>query len=317
MAPTVPAVSRSQMLPAPMSEMIRGLMPDIRNLLPADLEYEQFRAALWLELTGNRQLKECTVESIRAGAIKCATYGLLPGKFAHLLPFKNKGRLEATFVPNYFGVLLTLERSGKVAKAFAHPVYEGDDFTIDYFADDYHHIPYSVRERPPGEIKFYYGAVKMKDGTIHVEVLSLEQIEAVRKRAPAHDSGPWVTDRIAMSRKTALKAVAKYVHLTPEGKQMLEEEAEREQTDISPERHHQNIVDLFGDGNGGYSHQPAADGIWLDTIKAHWQDVPEPLRGQCKAVLDGEHQVSESEGFALASAVMDAIDALPQAEGGT
>lgn len=311
--PTVPA--RSQMLPAVMAEMIRSVMPDIRNLLPPDIEYDKFRAALWLELTGNRQLKECTVDSIRAGAIKCATYGLLPGKYAHLLPFKNKGRLEATFVPNYFGVLLTLERSGKVAKAFAHPVYEGDEFTIDYFADEYHHIPYTVRGVPPGVIRFYYGAVKMKDGVTHVEVLSLEQIEAVRKRSPAHDSGPWTTDRVAMSRKTALKAVAKYVHLTPQQEQMLKEEEERELTDIPAERHQQNIIDLFGETNGGSTPPGAAPSMWRETLTAHWQAVPEPLRSQCKAVLDGEHQVSESEGLAMASAILDWLDGQQNGEG--
>jgi recombination protein RecT len=307
MATTMPAVSRSQMLPAPMNEMIKGLMPDIRNLLPPDIEYEQFRAALWLELTGNRQLKECTIESIRAGAIKAATYGLLPGKYSHLLPFKNKGRLEATFVPNYFGVLLTLERSGKVAKAFAHPVYEGDEFTLDYFADDFHHIPYTVRQREPGAIRFYYGAVKMKDGVTHVEVMSLEQIEAVRKRAPAHDSGPWVTDRIPMSRKTALKACAKYVHLTPQQEEMLKEDDARELTDIPPERHAQNIVDLFGDGNGGFSQHPPVSSLWRETVEAHWQSMPEPLKEQCRAALE-DLTTTESAGLALASAVLDTLD---------
>lgn len=307
MATNIPMVSRSQMLPEPMSRMLQGLMPDIRTLLPADIPFEQFRAALWLELTGRPALKDCSVESIREGAVKCATYGLLPGRDAHLLPFRNKrkgGRSEATYVPNYFGVLLALERTGKVKKAFAHPVYEGDEFVLDYFADVYHHVPYSVRQHEPGKVRFFYGAVQLKDGTTHVEVMTIEQIEAVRKRAPAHDDGPWQSDYDQMARKTALKRCAKYVRLTPQQEEMLKEDDERALTDISPERHQQNIVDLFGDGAGHFSSASTAS-FWLDTLQAHWQEVPEPLRGQCQAVVDGEHQIAESEGLALASQVLD------------
>lgn len=304
---TTAVIPRSQMLPVHVSSMLQGLMPDIRSILPPDIEYDKFRAALWLELTGNKQLKDCTVESLRAGAIKCATYGLLPGKFAHLLPFRNKGRLEATFVPNYFGVLLTLERSGKVAKAFAHPVYEGDEFKVDYFADTFSHIPYSVLRHEPGEILYYYGAVKLKDGTVHVEVLSLEQIDAVRRRSPAHDSGPWVSDRVAMSRKTALKAVAKYVHLTQQQEQMLQEDDERELTDIPPERHRDNVEALFGPPNPGASTPTTApDSMWRETLEAHWQEVPEPLREQCRVALE-DLTTSQSRGLELANAVLDAL----------
>lgn len=303
MATTV-QVPRSQLLPAPMSSMLQALMPDIRTLLPPDIEYDKFRAALWLELTGNRQLKECTIESIRAGAIKAATYGLLPGKYCHLLPFKNKGRLEATFVPNYFGVLLTLERSGKVARAFAHPVYEGDEFVLDYFADEYHHVPYTVRKVDPGKILCYYGAVKLKDGTTHVEVMSLEQIDAIRRKAPAHDAGPWVTELIEMSRKTALKRCAKYVHLTPQQEQMLREDDERELTDIPPERHAQNIVDLFGDGNGGYSAESPAPTLWRETLEAHLDHLPDALQEPCRAALE-DLTTPQSRGLELAGAVLD------------
>lgn len=310
MASTTPAVARSHMLPAQITTMIAGLMPDVRTLLPGDISYEQFRAALWLELTGNPSIKQCTVDSIRAGAIKCATYGMLPGRDAHLLPFRNKGRYEATFVPNYFGVLLTLERSGKVARAFAHPVYDGDEFILDYFADEYHHVPYSVRKHAPGALRFFYGAVKMRDGTTHIEVMTEEEIDAVRRRAPAHDSGPWQSDYLMMARKTALKRVCKYVRLTPQQEHMLEDDEAREQTDIPPERHRQNITDLFGEEAAReiIDVTPTTGSLWLDTLAQHWQHVPEPLRGQCRAVVEGTHPVSDSEGLALAEQVLDALE---------
>ena len=52
---------------------------------------------------------------------------LTPRPRLSLLPFSQKGasQKQATYVPNYFGVLLSLDRTGKVEDAFAHPVYEG------------------------------------------------------------------------------------------------------------------------------------------------------------------------------------------------
>src|SRR5262245_14106886 len=101
MAPTAVA----QRISAVTTEMLRGLMPSLPHLLPPDISIEQFRAALWLELTGRPSLQHCSPQSLRECAVKAATYGLLPGRDCHFLPFNTRGKGEgkhATFVPNYF-----------------------------------------------------------------------------------------------------------------------------------------------------------------------------------------------------------------------
>jgi phage RecT family recombinase len=248
-------------LAAPMVQAMQGLMPHVPALLPADISAEQFRAALYLELSGRPSLGECTPESLRDAVLKAATYGLLPGRDCHLLPFSNRrkgGKKEATYVPNYFGVILALMRSGKVRRAFAHPVHEGDEWGFDMFQDRPIHKPAVTLGTQPGRELFYYGAVMFHDGSCAFEVVSLDDIEAVMKRAPAHDSGPWVTDRVMMCRKTALKRVAKYIKLTPDVRGMLEEDAVREGDDIPPARHRQNVVDLFGEGSDPTAPPPTA-----------------------------------------------------------
>jgi recombination protein RecT len=237
-----------------MVRTLQGLMPHVPALLPPDISTEQFRAALYLELSGRAKLADCVQESLRDSVIYAASYGLLPGRDVHFLPFKSKryGNREAsTPVPNYFGIILTLERTGKVAKAFAHPVYTGDEFTVDYLADIYKHIPAVVLGKPKGHLRFFYGCIRLLNGTTHIEVMDETAIDAIRRRAPAHDAGPWVTDYEMMARKTCLKRVAKYVKLTPQLQEMLAEEDDREHDDIPLARHRQNIVDLFGEGAGG------------------------------------------------------------------
>src|SRR5215831_10399792 len=241
-------------LPARLIETMSSVMPQIPALLPSDIPVEQFRAALFLELSRptppqRTGLAECSLVSLRDCAIKAAMYGLLPGRDCHFLPFRERkgSQVQATFVPNYFGLILSLERTGKVAKAFAHPVYSGDDFSVDYLSEVYRHVPAVVRGKQPGSLRFFYGSVRMKDGTVHLEGMDESQIDAVRRRAPAHEQGPWVDDFLMMARKTALKRTMKYVRLTPGAQQMLDEDDARLRLDIPEERHHDNIVALYGD----------------------------------------------------------------------
>lgn len=303
------AATQQQTLAPVLVQTMAGLMPQIPDLLPPDISVEQFRSALFLELSGRQSLANCTTTSLRDSVIKAAMYGLLPGRDCHILPFKNRkaGGTQATFVANYFGTLLALERSGKVRKAFAQAVYEHDTFTFDFLQEVYSHVPALVSGKEPGAVIFYYGAVLTTDGAWHVEPMSLKELDGIRRRAPAHDEGPWVTDFDQMAKKTALKRIAKFVRLTPKMTELFTEDDARQLEDIPVERRNANITDLFGDG-AGYFSSASSSSLWMDTLKAHWQEVPDPLRSQCKAVVDGEHQIAESEGLALASQVMDWID---------
>lgn len=253
-------IKRTSLAPAMVSTM-QSLMPHVPALLPPDITTEQFRAALYLELSGRPALNECSADSLRDAVIRAATYGLLPGRDCHILPFGNRRggstKKQATFVPNYFGVILALERTGKIRRAFAHAVHQGDQWQFDVFQDRPVHIPAVTLGKEPGKELFYYGAVMFKDGTCAFEVLTLDELEAIKKRAPSHENGPWVTDRAMMCRKSCIKRVAKYVKLTPELRDMLEEDEERERDDIPVERHRQNIVDLFGEGSDPTAHVTA------------------------------------------------------------
>jgi recombination protein RecT len=240
----------SKKVPHPLARQMENLLPKVEDLLPADIRFEQFRAALYLELSGRPELADCTPESLRDCVIKAATYGLMPGRDCHLLPFANKrsgGKKTATYVPNYFGIILAMERSGKVRRAFAHPVHEGDEWGFDLFADRPVHKPAVTLGKQAGKELFYYGAVMFKDGTCTFEVVTLEDLNAIKNRAPAHESGPWVTDRVMMNRKSAIKRVAKYVRLTAEHRALMEEDDRRELEDIPPERQRKNVTDMFGD----------------------------------------------------------------------
>lgn len=241
---------KNQALPESTTTMIQYLLPQIGALLPADITVPQFRSALWLELTERTATRDCSLQSIKTCAIKAATYGLLPGRDCHFLPFTVKGQKQATFVENYFGVLLMLDRTGKVRDAFAHPVYGGDVFVCNHLAGVYDHIP-GYTMMPPqaqGKLRFFYACILLTGGDKHVEPMTLDEIDAVRRRSPAAEAGPWVTDYIEMAKKTVLRRASKYVKGAPRLQQLLQEAEARERLDIPEARHQDNMAALYNMG---------------------------------------------------------------------
>lgn len=245
MATTAIQPRNATVLPAPILHEITAIMGNVPALLPPDIPFEQFRAGLWLEFQQQEHMGECAPPSIVASVIKAANAGLLPGRDCHVIPFKNHGRYEATLVANYAGIILAMERSGKVRKAFAHAVYSHDHFEVDYLEDRFSHKPHLTSQR--GDLVCFYGCVLLKDGSRHLEVMTLEQIDVIRRKAPRHDTGPWATHYEEMARKTALKRVAKYVRLAPQQQQLLDDDDDRERSDISQERFQQTAADLYGE----------------------------------------------------------------------
>ena len=304
-------------LPAHISLALRDLRPTLGPLLPPDVTEEQFRAALYLEITGCPALHDCTPDSLRTCAIRAATHGMLPGRDCHFLPFRTKGRKEATYVPNYFGIILALERSGKVRRAFAHAVHEGDAWGFDMFADRPTHTPAVALGQKAGKALFYYGAVMFHDGTCAFEILTREDLDGLKKRSPAGEQSVWLTDYDMMARKSAIKRVAKYVRLTPKVQEMLAEEEDRP---VNEARHAQNMVDLFGEPPPSMPGAPVA----LDAPRkepparpkgpqpTHWRDIltqyeslaEDELAAKVHAAL-ADPDYAESAGNALAMLLAD------------
>jgi recombination protein RecT len=58
--------------------------------------------------------------------------------------------------------------------------------------------------------------VTFKDGTKQSDVMTLAEINAVRKRSRAGGEGPWVTDYAEMAKKTVFRRLSKWLTLSPE-----------------------------------------------------------------------------------------------------
>lgn len=133
-----------------------------------------------------------------------AGYTLNPvRKQAYLVPMGG----AVVFVPSYMGLVDELVASGLVKKIEAHPVFEGEEFTIKHGTEEgLFHTPNPWGKRDKENLKGCYWYAILVDGTAMFDTLSTEEIEKIRKRAPsAKSSSPWDTDYIEMARKTAIR----------------------------------------------------------------------------------------------------------------
>lgn len=176
--------------------------------LPRHMKPERFARIALTALTKNPKLLECTKESVLKCCMDLSGFGLEPdGRRAYLIPYGK----EATLIVSYIGLIELAKRNGDVAKWVPQTVCEKDHFIWDNGEID-HKI--NFRE-DRGNVQCVYSKVTFKDGTTDVEVMTLDECNAVRDRSRAKD-GPWKTDYIAMCLKTTIRRHSKRMTLSSE-----------------------------------------------------------------------------------------------------
>lgn len=209
-------------------------------MLASDAAKQQIALALPRHMTADRlarialtevrkvpKLAEADPVSLLGAVIQCAQLGLEPGNalgHAYLLPFDKREKIngqwktvatEVQLIIGYRGMIDLARRSGQIMSLEARPVYAGDTFQVRYGLDaELIHVP--DFEGEPGELKFVYAVAHLKDGGKQFEVMSRRDVEAIRSRSKAKDSGPWSTDYEAMAKKSVLRRLFKLLPVSIE-----------------------------------------------------------------------------------------------------
>lgn len=184
--------------------------------LPKHMAPERFCRVAITALTRTPKLGECTRESFFKCLLDLSAMGLEPdGRRAHLIPYGK----ECTLVVDYKGIAELVMRSGLVGSIHADKVCENDGFDVDRGKVIRHKVDY---RKPRGEAYAYYVLVSFKDGSEKSEVMTRDEVEAIRKRSKAGNSGPWQTDYDEMAKKTVFKRASKWLSLSPEIRQAVE-----------------------------------------------------------------------------------------------
>ena len=118
-----------------MQQYIKSMEGEIRKALPSVITPERFTRIVLSAISVNPKLGSCTPASFLGAMMTSAQLGLevnTPLGQAYVLPYSNKGVLEAQFQLGYKGLIDLAYRSGEVEVIQAHVVYENDEFECEY-----------------------------------------------------------------------------------------------------------------------------------------------------------------------------------------
>lgn len=174
----------------------------------------------------NKQLQKATVESNIQAVYNVALTGLSLNptlKYAYLVPrtanVNGQWVVETHLEPSYVGLVKLVTDTGSAKNIYAHPVYEGDEFSISLgTSQEIIHSPkYKTKD-----ITHVYCVAVLADGSKAIEVMTKEEIENIMERSEsfkAYKAGKikscvWVSDYSEMARKTVIRRAVKYLPKT-------------------------------------------------------------------------------------------------------
>ena len=182
----------------------------LKAALPSHCTSERMARSVLTCIARNPKLADCEQSSFFTSLLTLAHFGLEPdGRVAHLIPY---GR-QCQVVIDYKGLAELAYRSGRVSNLHADVVCENDEFEYNMGQVVKHRIDL---RKPRGAVYAVYATCEFKDGTRKSDVMSRDDVEAIRKRSKAGNSGPWVTDWNEMAKKTVFRRLSKWLPVSPE-----------------------------------------------------------------------------------------------------
>jgi recombination protein RecT len=191
-------------------------------VLPNHIKPERMVRVACTAMLRTPKLAECDQTSFFNAMLQLSQWGLEPdGRRAHLIPFRNnrENRTECQLIIDYKGLVELILRAGNVASIHADKVCDADEFVYDCGQIVSHKIDF---RKPRGDVFAYYCIITRKDGTKKCEVMSREEVDAIRKRSKSASNGPWVTDFDEMGKKTVFKRASKWCELSSEIRDAIE-----------------------------------------------------------------------------------------------
>lgn len=196
----------------------------LKDLLPKGMSVQKFQAIVVSAVADNMDLLDCDRASLLKSCLQAAELGLSLNKSmaeADILKVYNgkTKRFDAQFRPRYKGLMKLALQSGEVMKIESRIVYANDQFEVEEGIEPRIIHKHGLGSR--GEMIGAYCVWKLRNGEAQFEVMSKEEIEAIRDRSSSKMKdgtvvGPWKTDPAEMWRKTVVRRATKYMPLSTE-----------------------------------------------------------------------------------------------------
>lgn len=183
----------------------KAMLNQLRLALPKHITPERLARIVLTQIRQTPALLKCRRESLLGAILQAAQLGLEPGTLGQcwILPYGK----DATFIVGYRGMAQLAWRSGQVAGLSSRAVFEGDVFDYDFGEDKISHKPGG--ETDPAKLTHVYAVVHTTYGGRIWDVMTRAEVDGIRKRSPAGNRGPWVTDYTEMAKKTVFRRLMK------------------------------------------------------------------------------------------------------------
>lgn len=212
--------------------MLTSNWDKISAVMPKHMSSERLFQLAVSSINQTPKLAECDAMSLCSCVMKCSALGLEPSAvdglgMAYILPYRNKGKMQAQFILGYRGIIELCRRSGRLKSIHAQAVYEGDEYTH-WENETGQHFSFVAKNVPHTKDKLtdVYMCAHLLDGGFVFETMTKAEVEEIRKRSKAAASGfsPWQTDYEAMALKTVIRRAAKYLPVSVEAKTAVAED---------------------------------------------------------------------------------------------
>lgn len=212
-------------------------LDQVTKALPRHVSADRFARMAVTAVNKTPKLAECSQASVLQCLMDLSSLGLEPGRLAHLIPYNCKEKIngkeqwvtKCQLIVDYKGIVELAMRSGEVSYIHADKICDNDSFEYNKGKIIEHKIDF---KKDRGDVYAYYALIVMKDGTEKAEVMTISEIEEVRKRSKSKDNGPWVTDFGEMAKKTVFKRASKWIRLSPELQDAIEKDDEDQAFEI-------------------------------------------------------------------------------------
>ena len=236
----------------------------------------QFISSLVSMINDNKDLQEAfftSPSSVIKAALQAATYDLPIDPslgFAYIVPFRNKGKMTATFIIGYKGMTQLCLRTGAYARIpDAVDVREGELVSYDRLTGDavFKWIE-DEDERDKLPIVGYAGYFRLKNGaekTIYMSKKQIEKHEQKHRKGEYKGKG-WREDFDAMARKTVIRRLCgKYALMSIEYQDSADRASMNLATALATQDFPEETVELTG-----------GEDLIVDESTGEVQQLPEP-----------------------------------------
>lgn len=219
-------------------EAMRGTLTTMSNefeaALPPQISVDKFIRTTITAVQMNPDLLQADRKSLLGTCMKAAQDGLmLDGREAAPVIFRSKSGPTVQYMPMVGGILKKIRNSGELASISAQVAYSRDHF--DYELGDNEtiiHKPSLGSDR--GVPMAVYAIAKTKDGAVYREVMSVDDVEKVRKSSRAGQYGPWKDWWDEMAKKTVIRRIAKRLPSSADVDAVMQSDLEASGFDSNP-----------------------------------------------------------------------------------